>query len=127
MLGDKYGLEPHDIIDEPQVALELGNEIAEADVLQVDEETSVVLPNRVGQSAPAPVVELRECAIEPRDDVSQAVDDLLGRVVLDIRPKDVDCLVLARPSFGGRRRSGCHCSSWSRRPQLVAGARKGRS
>ena len=122
---EEHRLESDDLVDETKVTLELRDEVIEAHVLQVDEDPAIALLNGVRELALAPVIELRQRTIETRDDVLRSLDHLLRDVGVDVGTKNVDSFVFAGPFLGRRRCCSNHVSSWSGRPQLEAGARKG--
>jgi hypothetical protein len=91
-----HSLELEDCILDLQVALELRDESALADVLQIDVHALAVLLDRVCELATAPCLDLDELASIAADDFDDAVLDFLRGVGVDIGTKDVDGLVLLR-------------------------------
>jgi hypothetical protein len=120
VVGELHGEVFDHRVREAEVALELVNEPAAADVLHVDVDAFALLRDGVRELATAPRLELHELALLALDDFGDAVGDLVGRVGVDVVAEDVDRLVFAEMLGAG------HSSSfWAATRRKLRRARNG--
>jgi hypothetical protein len=94
VIAEEHRLELDHRVLQLEVALELRDEPAAADVADVDVDALLLLADRVGEPAPPPRLDLDELPLLAVDDLTHARLHALGAVRVDIRPQDVNGLVL---------------------------------